>query len=132
MIQTCPCCKTEFRTCTACKQAKATDQFPFNKNLGKPEAKCFSCENARKRQYWASRAEAKPAQHRPRSEEHLPAIRACIDAGMTAQETAKSLSLSVAHVYWLARHNEMPPFSRGPAPVWQPDRLTKLLQGVAR
>lgn len=122
----------DVRSCTACKRVKPSSEFPFSKQSGKPEAKCFPCRNAHQRQYWARRAAMKVPSPRRSSLDHLPALERCIASGMTAQEAARQLSLSISRVYELAKDNGLPPFARAvrvverKAPVWDGARLARL------
>lgn len=110
--------KQQEKVCCRCKRTKSIEAFPWRKANERrpyegPAALCYACERLRRAAIRAKR----PKRVNPNiiyTPAVLAELRACIEAGMTAEETAAKMGLSVSSVKNARGNHGLPKFRKIP------------------
>jgi hypothetical protein len=114
------------RQCRKCGEVKSVREFPWIKKSGSYERCCYGCKRLRWREWYKphSREDAWTA-------EEVAKLRECIDAGMTARESATAIGRSYHATTGQRLRQGFPPFRRArhpskPRRKWPEERVAQL------
>lgn len=110
--------KQQSKTCRCCKKAKPVEQFPWRKATTDrpyegPDSRCYEC----RRLYQAKLRARHPKRVNPNiiyTPAVLADLLACIEAGLTPEETAAKMGLSISSVKNARGNHGLPKFRRPP------------------
>lgn len=112
--------KQQEKTCRCCKSPKPIEQFPWRKATTDrpyegPDSRCYEC----RRLYQAKLRAKRPKRVNPNiiyTPAVLADLLACIEAGLTPEETAAKMGLSINSVKNARGNHGLPRFKRYPRP----------------